>query len=168
MTDPLIAQVAQLITAFVSSAFIKGSEEFGKNITKDLYEKIKKVVKRDKQNSLISKLDQLPHSKQQQEDFENELIEQLSKNNNFSREIVEILEIMSVAAAILETKVKSYKMIKRKHDLYSSAWAAGSENEMDEEWQKEIKHLEKKLYILKDEILLMLRSKIEKGTPADE
>jgi hypothetical protein len=167
MTDPLIAQIAQLMTSFVSSLFLKGGGELGKSMAKDAYAKAKNALQKDKWNSSLAKLGEQPGSKLCQENFENELVEELTKTNSFSKEIVLILDIMSVDAAILETVFKAYKMLKNKHDLYYTAWA-DSANETDEEWQKEIRNLEKKLYVLKEKVLLMLKNKKERSAPAEE
>ena len=155
MTDPLIAQIAHAICSFVSSVFMKGSEEIGKNIAKDVYDKVKKVFKKD--NSSLSNLQEQPKSKQYQECFENDLAEVLTQSNSFPRDIAQILTTMSVDAAILETMFKSYKKLKYEHDLHYIAWT-DSTSESGEDLQEIIKGLERKMYILNGRVMLMFKN----------
>jgi hypothetical protein len=156
MADALFMTIAQAMTIFVSSIYVGAGEKVGETIAGNICKKVRNLFKKEEQ-ALLFQFENQPESKELKEWFENGLANFISNNNQLSKDVRYILNVMSVDAAILETNLNTYKKIKHEYDLHHIAFI-DTDNEVNDEWYSRKEHLEKKMHALNKMVKMMLQS----------
>ncbi len=143
--------IAEAILSFASGIFSKGGEEFGKNMAKDLYEKLKKVFKEEDQREILDTLKNSPNVLSVREELNSEVIRLLQENESFPKEIVRVFELMQVDIAILQVTYRSYAYVRYQHEQENIKYnLSAADNE--EDCLHRIQGYERKMRTLGDKI----------------
>ena len=145
--------IAQAITSFLINAFTKGAEELGKNVSADIYNKVKRIFKKDDHRgiNLLDNLRNEPHSRPLQQELNIEISGLLLQSDSLSRELVQVLTVMDANTVFLETMFNAYKKLKYDYTLAYIRWTV-STTDTEEECLKEIRKIENKMLSLTERI----------------
>src|ERR1700744_4769548 len=147
--------VAHAITSFLVKAFTKGGEELGKNVSSDIYTKLKKLLKEDQQPLLVS-LKEEPQSHSRQEEFISRLSGMLKQSPGLSKELSYILTPVDANMAFLDAWLNAYKELEYDYSRATFRWTRAT-SDTEKECLEEINRIENKMRLLSERISLLLQ-----------
>jgi len=147
--------IIEAIFSFVSKMFMKGGEELGKNVAKDLYDKLKQLFKREDQRMLLSNLRNDPNQLQAREELTIAMIDLLAKKESFPKEVVGIFELMNVDVAILQMTYSTYVYVRYQTQQEHIKFGQ-SEADSEDDCLRKITGYERKMRSLSEKIRKLL------------
>jgi hypothetical protein len=124
--------ITEAILSFASNVFMKGGEELGKNVAKDLYDKLKQLFKGEDQRMILSNLRKDANQLQVMGELNVVMNDVLAKHERFPKEVEGILELMNVDVTILQVTYSTYVWVRYQHEqeyIKFGRSAADSEND---------------------------------------
>jgi hypothetical protein len=111
----IITQFAQAITAFIAGFFLKGSEKMGEKAGDEVYNKVKNIFSKEKQERLLNDLENEPDSMATLQEVEKELVAKLKESPIFPPEIKDLLNSLNEDAPKLTILYEAYRALERQY-----------------------------------------------------
>jgi hypothetical protein len=143
--------ITEAILSFASNVFMKGGEELGKNVAKDLYDKLKQLFRKEDQRVILSNLKNAPDQLQARDELNKAMIDLLAKNESFPKEVVGIFELMNVDVAILQVTYSTYVYVRYQNEQEHIKFGRSSADSEDD-CLRRINGYERKMRSLSDKI----------------
>ena len=124
--------ITDAILSFTSNAFMKGGEELGKNVAKDLYDKLKQLFRKEDHRVILSNLRKDPNQLQARDELSIAMNDLLAKNESFPKEVVAIFELMNVDVAILQVTYSTYVYVRYQHEQEHIKFGRSAEDSEDD------------------------------------
>lgn len=147
--------ITDAILSFASNAFMKGGEELGKNVAKDLYDKLKQLFKKEDHRVILSNLRNDPNQLQISDKLNVAMIDLLTENESFPKEVVGIFELMNVNVAILQVTYSTYVYVRYQYEQEHIKFSRSTGDSEDACWRR-IKAYERKMGSLSEKIRELL------------